>query len=462
MSEAFVQSCQYRPKMRFPNATASEQIRRIFYAVTPWESSYEKVDDVPDYLNEAVPVFIAAIAVEYLVAVLMGKRTLRFNDGASSLTAGLMSQLSKVMVLIAEFTLYVYVYENYRITALPWDSPWTWLLCFIVIDFTYYWFHRATHEVNFLWGAHQVHHSSEDYNLTTALRQSVVQNYTSWVFYFPLALVAPPSAFYVHHQLNTLYQFWIHTELIETLGPLEYILNTPSHHRVHHGRNPYCIDKNYAGTLIIWDRLFGTFQAEKEEKVVYGLVHPLESWNPIYIQFCHYKYMFETFWKMDGFRNKISFLVKGPGWVPGSPRLGNPEDIPAIEYPVVKFDKKLPLIKNVYVVIHSVVLSVAFQELAVKKLVLSVAHIWLVGGFIILTMTSLGFMFEHRSFAAPLETLRCLLFIVIDLVTSSKKYDLAVFPGNSLEITRIVYVISAFIWTIVTLKEQNETKEKTH
>ncbi|XP_065068859.1 alkylglycerol monooxygenase-like isoform X2 [Rhopilema esculentum] len=446
--------------MRFPNASVGEQIRRLFYAVTPKETTFEKVEDVPNYLNEALPIFLAAIAVEYVVAILKGKPTLRFNDGLSSFHNGILSQLMKIMVLIAEFTLYLFVHDNYRITTLPWDSPWTWVLSFLFIDFLYYWFHRATHEVNFLWGAHQVHHSSEDYNLSTALRQSVVQKYTKWIFYLPLALVAPPSSYYVHTQLNLLYQFWIHTEVIESLGPLEYILNTPSHHRVHHGRNPYCIDKNYGGTLIIWDRLFGTFQAEKEEKVVYGLVHPLGSWNPIYIQLCHFQYMFQTFWKMDGIRNKISFVIKGPGWVPGSPRLGNPEDIPDIEHPVVKFDTTTPLIQNLYVVMHSLVLVTAFQELAAKRFILSVAHIWSVGGFIIFTMTSIGFLLERRSFAAPLETLRCLLFIVIDLVTSSKKYDLAVFSGNKLDIVRMVYVVSAFIWTVVSLKEHRNSKAK--
>eukprot|EP00112_Aurelia_sp_Birch-Aquarium-sp1_P023453 Seg70.4 transcript_id=Seg70.4/GoldUCD/mRNA.D3Y31 product="Alkylglycerol monooxygenase" protein_id=Seg70.4/GoldUCD/D3Y31 len=445
--------------MRFPNASLNHQIRRFVYAVTPWETSFEKTEDVPDYLNEAIPLFMAAIVVEYVVSLLKGKQTLRFNDGISSIGAGLFSQLSKIMVLVSELALYVYVYENYRIMALPWDSAWTWLLCFVVVDFIYYVFHRATHEVNILWGAHQVHHSSEDYNLTTALRQSVIQNYTSWVFYLPLALVAPPSAFYVHHQLNILYQFWIHTEIIDNLGPLEYILNTPSHHRVHHGRNPYCIDKNYGGTLIIWDRIFGTFQAEKEEKVVYGLVHPLASWDPIYTQFCHYKYIFETFWTMEGFGNKMSLLLKGPGWVPGSPRLGNHEDLPEIEYPVVKYDKKLSLKLNVYIIIHSFLMMLAFQELAVKQKSLNVAHIWTVGGFFLFTLTSLGLIFEHKSYAAPLETLRCVLFIIIDLIASSKKQDLAVIPEKTLDAIRVVYIGSAFIWMFVTWHERRGKKK---
>ncbi len=140
-------------------------------------------------------------------------------------------------------------------------------------------------EVNLFWSTHQTHHSSEYYNLSTALRQGVLQAYFSWIFYLPLALLIPPQICLIHSQMNLLYQFWIHTNVISNLGPFEYILNTPSHHRVHHGRNPYCIDKNYGGVLIIWDRLFGTFAAEREnEEVAYGLVHPINTFDPLEIQ----------------------------------------------------------------------------------------------------------------------------------------------------------------------------------
>lgn len=139
--------------------------------------------------------------------------------------------------------------------------------------------------MNILWATHQSHHSAEDYNLSTALRQGVMQSYASWMFYLPLALVVPPPIFLMHTQMNLLYQFWIHTEIISNLGPLEYILNTPSHHRVHHGRNPYCIDKNYAGVFIIWDRIFGTFAPEREnEPIAYGLIHPINTFDPLETQ----------------------------------------------------------------------------------------------------------------------------------------------------------------------------------
>ncbi|CAF1688914.1 unnamed protein product, partial [Adineta ricciae] len=181
---------------------------------------------------------------------------------------------------------YIWVYNNVHIfPRLPWNSPITYWVTFLGMDFGYYWFHRAAHEVNLFWASHQTHHSAENYNLSTALRQGVLQSYCSWIFYLPLALFVPPQIFLIHSQMNLLYQFWIHTDIISNLGPFEYILNTPSHHRVHHGRNPYCIDKNYAGVFIVWDRLFGTFAAEREnEQIAYGLIHPISTFDPIETQ----------------------------------------------------------------------------------------------------------------------------------------------------------------------------------
>lgn len=195
------------------NVSFTKGVRRFLYAVTPKEASFAKLDDVPDYLNEAVPFFFGAIALEYILAFLTRLPPARLNDAFSSIAAGTLSQLSKIIILSAELALYVFIYDNFNLITLPWDYPGTWYFCFIGVDFIYYWFHRAAHEINIMWAAHQVHHSSEDYNFTTALRQSVVQNYTSAIFYMPLALVVPPSIFFVHSQFNMLYQFWIHTEV---------------------------------------------------------------------------------------------------------------------------------------------------------------------------------------------------------------------------------------------------------
>ena len=205
--------------------------------------------------------------------------------------------------------MYIKVYENYRIYELPWDSYWTFFFAALAADFGYYWMHRFSHgkpmkgcywclvwknllnvlivvEWYFIWAQHQVHHSSEDYNMTTAMRQSVFQYWIGSIFYVPFALFVPPAIFLIHLQLAMLFQFWLHTELLDSVGPvLKYILNTPRYHKIHHGRNKYCLDKNYAAVLIIWDRMFGTFADEKPgEKVVFGLVENVESMNPFWLQ----------------------------------------------------------------------------------------------------------------------------------------------------------------------------------
>ncbi|XP_058969801.2 alkylglycerol monooxygenase-like [Pocillopora verrucosa] len=440
------------------NLSFTKGVRRFLYAVTPKEASFAKLDDVPDYLNEAVPFFFGAIALEYILAFLTRLPPARLNDAFSSIAAGTLSQLSKIIILSAELALYVFIYDNFNLITLPWDYPGTWYFCFIGVDFIYYWFHRAAHEINIMWAAHQVHHSSEDYNFTTALRQSVVQNYTSAIFYMPLALVVPPSIFFVHSQFNMLYQFWIHTEIVRSLGPLEYILNTPSHHRVHHGRNPYCIDKNYGGTLIIWDRIFGTFQAETDEEIAYGLVHPLASWDPIWTQLCHFCHIWKTFWETPGLKDKLAVLFKGPGWTPGKPRLGDPADLPEIEYPIQRYDSSLSYWGNVYVLVHFAVTIVAYQLLIARRMLMNQLHVLGVISYFLFTISSVGALFDNKWYAPYMELFRCLLFLIVDLVLSSQNLDTGVLPTAYIGVIRGIFIASAFLWIIGSLVSKSKLK----
>ncbi len=166
---------------------------------------------------------------------------------------------------------------------IPMDTWWSWVLLLIADDFAYYWFHRISHESRFFWNFHVVHHSSNRYNLSVAVRQSWFGGLAHWLFYVPLGFLGFPLwAFALMHGFNLIYQFWIHTEFIRRLGPLELIFNTPSHHRVHHGVNRQYLDKNYGGIFIFWDRWFGTFENE-EEPVVYGIIKPIDSYNWLWI-----------------------------------------------------------------------------------------------------------------------------------------------------------------------------------
>ncbi|MEZ0228598.1 MAG: sterol desaturase family protein [Planctomycetota bacterium] len=230
----------------------------------------------------AIPFFFLFIGLEILYARWTGRRVYRLNDAFSDLGCGITQQVLNVLYGGALGTVYILVYDRYRLFDL---APLTgWIVAFLGVDFLYYWWHRASHRVRIFWAAHVVHHQSEDMNLAVALRQAPATNFTILVFYLPLMFVGvEPFQLLIAASLNTLYQFWIHSELIPKLGPLEWVLNTPSHHRAHHGVNPIYIDTNYGGTLIVWDRLFGTF-VEESEPVVYGTVTPLASFDPLWAQ----------------------------------------------------------------------------------------------------------------------------------------------------------------------------------
>jgi alkylglycerol monooxygenase len=253
----------------------------------------------------AVPFFFLLILVELGISKLIKKPVYRFADTLTDLSCGILQQLLGLAARTVLAFGYLWLYEHARIFEIPGDAVWAWVAIFFGVDFFYYWFHRMSHERPLLWAAHVVHHQSEEYNLAVALRQDAFQPFFSWVFYLPLAVLGfPPAMFFLMIALNTLYQFWIHTRLIRSLGPLEWILNTPAHHRVHHGRNPKYMDRNHGGTLIVWDMLFGTFQREEEEPV-YGVTKQLGSWNPVWANFDPYLALLQRSRGVDGLFAKI-------------------------------------------------------------------------------------------------------------------------------------------------------------
>jgi len=269
-----------------------------------------------DYIVLAIPVFFLLIGLELGIARLLERDYYSLADSFADLACGMLQQLLEVLVKTLLFAGYLYVWTHHRLMEIPETSVPAWALCFLGVDFLYYWFHRLSHEVNAFWAAHVVHHQSEEYNLAVALRQGALQGWFSWAFYIPLALVGfPPLMFLAASSFNTLYQFWIHTRVIGRLGPLEWVLNTPSNHRVHHGRNPKYIDRNHGGTLIVWDRLFGTYQAEEDE-VVYGITSPLQSWNPVWANLHYWVELREKAKRTSRLADKLRIFLKPPGWHP--------------------------------------------------------------------------------------------------------------------------------------------------
>jgi len=231
----------------------------------------------------AIPVFAILIAVEAWWSA--RQNTDNYADRGDTwvnIFLGAMSVVWGVIFGFAAGFIYVLLYEiaPYKFPENAW---WSWVILFFADDLAYYIFHRVSHEMRLFWNFHVVHHSSDRYNLSVAVRQSWFSGILHWIFYVPIMLLGfAPWMFAVMHGFNLIYQFWIHTKLINKLGPLESFLNTPSHHRVHHGVNRSYLDKNYGGVLIIWDRIFRSFAAEDEEPR-YGIIKPLNSRNPLWI-----------------------------------------------------------------------------------------------------------------------------------------------------------------------------------
>ncbi len=240
-----------------------------------------------DLVPYTIPVLLLCVFIEYLVGRLRGHSPYRLNDSVTDVACGLLNLVVAVFTAFAILLPYAAVYEVFHLVDLRVGSPWAWLLCLVGADLAYYWYHRLSHEHNFLWVAHVVHHQSHEYNLSVGLRQGAFEPLVTWPFYLCLALVGfPPLMFATAHGVLMLYQFFIHTREIDRLGPLELVMNTPSHHRVHHGCDPKYRDRNFGAVFILWDRLFGTWQAEEEEPT-YGLVDPTTSWNPVWVNVEH-------------------------------------------------------------------------------------------------------------------------------------------------------------------------------
>ncbi|KAF2073834.1 hypothetical protein CYY_004861 [Polysphondylium violaceum] len=379
-------------------------------------------EDYHDYISDAIPYFILFMGIELVVSIYKKKvgNIFSVSDSISSLSTGMSTLvlerlMPKGILSSIEFIGALYVYKNYRLLDTPEDSSLVWFISLILIDFCYYWFHRMAHEVNFLWSTHVTHHSSEKYNFTTALRQNIFQIYTSWIFFVPLGLIMPPKIYMFHKQFNTIAQFWIHTQAIDKMPYIvELIFNTPSHHRVHHGRNPKYLDKNYAGILIIWDRIFGTFEPEIE-KPFYGLVHPLDSHDPTYSQVHNWFDMYEKSKKYKSISDKLKVFFYGPGWDKGLSRMGDSSMAPQPNEKEQKQRDPIPHsnIINVYIFTHYMVVSltgiimVSHFEEQVGSL-----NISLFFAFIYLSLTSFGAIFDRKRYAFHLELFRNILFIV--------------------------------------------------
>ena len=274
-----------------------------------------------DYIVYAIPVFLVMIFIEIVATILRKKDYYRLNDAISSLSLGMMSVSSGILTKVIEVAIYTTIFSFTAFFELSAGDWWVWLFAWFFYDLCFYWAHRKSHEINILWAAHAIHHQSEEYNLTTALRQSSSKFLLSWIFYMPLAFIGvPPVVFFTVALLNLLYQFWVHSRHIPKLGWYELFFVTPSNHRVHHAKNKKYLDKNYGGVFIIWDRMFGTFveeQSEEEyEPIRYGTLKPLRSWNPVWANFQIYQSLWADAWATRSWKEKLTLWFRKTGYRP--------------------------------------------------------------------------------------------------------------------------------------------------
>lgn len=355
----------------------------------------------------AIPVFMAFVGLEAWLAWRRGLKVYRLHDALTSINIGAMSETIRALLKLLSVAVYAMVVE--RVGAFSWDlkSPWVWILAFFMYDFFYYWAHRSGHEVNLLWAAHVVHHSSEDFNLSTALRQSSTNQVFYWLFYLPMAIVGiPATVFVIIALISVVYQFWSHTQLVGKLGWADRVFVTPSNHRCHHGRNDYCLDKNYGGTLIIWDRLFSTYVAERDdEPVVYGTLVPLQSWNPLWGNLKNYVGIWRQVRSTRGWSNKLMRVFAPPGW--GSADAPAPSMPPAASFS--RFDTPALKWQQVYGVLASAVVFGLLIHLLIAAPNLSVPQRAAYAALLVLHAVGMAWVLEGKPWALRFEAARATL-----------------------------------------------------
>jgi alkylglycerol monooxygenase len=402
-----------------------------------------------DLVAYAVPFFILAMLVELGWGWHVGRNTYRINDAVSSLFLGSLSQARRFITLGVGGYVYHLVMEYAALTTLSASSPWTWVLATLLYDFCYYWLHRLGHERMLLWAAHVAHHQSEDYNLSTALRQTSTGFLFGWIFYLPMFFLGIPAEVVVTvGSLNLIYQFWVHTQHVGKLGWYEWFFVTPSNHRVHHAQNERYLDRNYGGLFIVWDRLFGTFQEELEDEApVYGIRGALHSWSPWRALTHIYADMFRDSWRTRRWRDKLQVWVARTGWRPADVAITDPRsknDLVHFE----RYDPPVSVAARSYALFQlvAVVTLLAYLQLGVAKSYAAGAALAL---GMLLTTVSTAWWLEGRGTGScvALDAFRMTLF-ALGLGAAGADLALGYFPGVAtaylvLNMLFLVFLVSA-------------------
>lgn len=358
----------------------------------------------------AIPVFLIFILAEYFATRKKHPEYYRLNDALTNLNIGVSHLLFKLLTTGLMLGAYVLVLKNFAIVHLT--GIMAYIIVLILFDFCFYWAHRFGHEVNLFWGAHIVHHQSEEYNLTVAMRQSWIHSLLAFIFFLPIAFLGIDIlTLGICAGINSFYQFWIHTKAVKRMPKwFEAIFNSPSHHRVHHGVNPKYIDKNHAGMFIIWDKMFGTFQ-EEEEEPVYGVTTQLKSWNPAWANVEYYVTMYQNAKKISLFNDKLKYVFAKPGWQPAE--LGGQIPIPEVDYNKPKYDAKANSNSlNVYVLVQFAFIIIGLAAYLYNYEKLSVFYTTLFFSVLMLSTVICSAILEQKKWVKYAEYARLLIALL--------------------------------------------------
>ena len=387
-----------------------------------------------DLVPYAIPFFLLAIAVELGLDVYRKTGYYRANDAINSLSLGVLSTASKLVLIDIAGRVYAWVQEYLAIVQWGLTGWISLVVAFVLYDFCYYWFHRISHERRIFWAAHVAHHQSEEYNLTTALRQTSTGFLLGWLFYVPCFLLGmPPDVFVTVASANLIYQFWVHTRFVDTLGPLEYVLVTPMNHRVHHARNPEYIDRNYGGFFILWDRLFGTYRAEDGQLPIdYGITRGLNSWNPLWANLHVYADMVRDTVQTPRPGDKLRVWYGRTGFV--APGVGKPPVVPGNRY-----NPPISRRLNAYVGAQFAGMILVGLTMTYQSAHLGEAGLLALFAYLLASLVILGWLLDGKSL--QWEWLRLLLGLLLIPALPQLPWLQALLPG--------LIGVSALTWFIL-------------
>jgi len=420
-----------------------------------------------DLLALAVPFFLLAILLELGINRVRKLGLFRLNDAVNSLSLGILNGTFGYFTKLVSLLIWGFVLENFAVIDMPltWfdASPRgiaLWVTAILAWDFCYYWFHRFSHEVSILWAAHAVHHQSEDYNLSTALRQTSSGFLFGWIFYLPLFVIGFPLEILITvNAVNLIYQFWVHTQVVGRTGVFDYVLVTPSNHRVHHAQNERYIDKNYGGILILWDRMFGTFEDERpDEPVIFGVRKPLANWNPFWANLQVYDYLLFDARKTRRWRDKLSIWFRRTGWRPDDVKERYPKknsELTAFE----KYDPPMPRPVQYYVLAQFLIALLA--TLAIGQLFANVGArgVWAPCLLLWVQLYAIGLINEGRPTAFQTELVRLIVVMPLGVILLQSAGDFAAF-SEAIWGTMVGYQVGSLAWLATIRKDLLKQKSR--